>query len=1053
MSGPASSPGRSWRTVLFDDGRALVLVLLLVTIGGLAALLTMPQEEDPKITARHATVLTPYPGASALRVERLVSQLIEEELRQIEEVDEVRSTSRTGLSSVSVVLHEEVTDNAEGFAKLRDAAADVTPFLPEGAGAPQVIDDRGFAYTVLAGLVWDAKEAPSPLILKRTAEELRSRLRDVPGTEHTSVHGVGPEEVAVTLRPDTAQSLGLSEADIARALSRADAKGSAGTLHGAADELAVEVRGELATLDRVRAVPIGRGDRAQVRVGDVARVTRQVAAPEPQTAMIDGRRGVVVGTRMETGLRVGAWSADVREVLDEFAAELPEGVELRVVFDQSAYAQERFGSLLANLALGVALVVVILLFTLGWRAALIVTAAIPLTALATLMVMNFAGIPLHQMSVTGMIVALGLLVDAAIVTCDAVERRARQGLGAREAVASSVRRLWLPLLSSTATTVLAFLPITLLPGGAGEFVGPIADSVIIALICSYVLALTVVAALAGRFLAGKAERRAGEGRGPAARALGPRFERLLAASLARPRLSIGVALVLPLVGFASVRTLPSQFFPAADRNQFHVQIALSPQSSAEATRRAALRADALLEARDDVVSAEWFVGDSVPAFYYNLRMNQDGNRAFAEAMVTVRSVRGLFDLLMDVQAELERALPDAQVLARKIVQGPPVEAPVELRITGPDLAVLKALGEEARAILADVPDVVATTASVAGGEPKLWVEADEDAARRAGLSLRDVADGLAAKLRGASGGSVVEGEVAVPVVVRLDEEARGSVAALAGTVLTNPAAGGAVPGTPLSALGRLELAPAAAVITRYQGQRVNNVLAYVAADTLPSTAVKRFRELAAERGFEAPPGYAYAFGGDDEARSDAVNELLASVGLIVTATVAVVVLTFGSFRLGALVLVVAALSVGLGILCLAVFRFPFGFQPIIALMGLMGVAINAAIIILSGLKADPAAVAGDEAAVLAGTMETVRHITSTTLTTFAGFLPLILSAGFFWPPFATAIAGGVALSTVVSFFLVPQAFLLLTRRRPVTRLAGARPGAPRRAGEGTRALA
>ncbi|MEM9170190.1 MAG: efflux RND transporter permease subunit [Pseudomonadota bacterium] len=1027
---------RSLKSALFDDPRALALALVLIFVGGFADLATIPQEEDPKIVNRGAVVLTPFPGASAERVERLVTQRIEDALRELPEIKTVRSTSRTGLSSVSIVLQDEIIDNETVFSKARDQVSDVAPSLPAGALEPRFIDDRGYAFTVLVALVWTAEGPPKPLILKRIAEELQSRLRDVPGTEYTDISGVGDEEIAVTLRGDLAQSLGLSEAQIAALIARADAKGSAGQLFAPDAEVPIEVRGELDSLDRIRAVPLRAGAAGgQVRVGDVAEVRRQLVRPEAQSAFVDGRRAVVVGTRMETGLRVGGWAARVRRELDAFDEDLTEGVALERIFDQSEYAEKRFGDLGVNLLIGVGLVVTILFFTLGFRQALLVTLAIPLTALTTLAVMNAVGVKLHQMSVTGMIVALGLLVDAAIVMCDAIGRRLREGLAPRAAVVASVERLWTPLLSSTATTVLAFLPITLLPGGAGEFVGPIADSVIIALISSLVLALTVVPALAGRFLK---ERPRADGRpakgGITAPGLDAAFRGLLTVSLAAPRLSILAATVLPILGFIGVTTLPTQFFPSADRNQFHVQLRLGSEASLAATQKAVRTAEAVLRADDRVAETAWFAGNSAPSFYYNLQMNQDGARRFAEAMVTATSLSGLGRLQNDMQDRLERALPGVQILTRTIVQGPPTQAPVELRITGRDLKVLQELGEEARLIFSEIPEVVATTASVAGGGPKIWVEADEDEARRAGLTLGELSNALQAKLQGARGGSVVEGEAEVPVVVRLNDAARASVDEVGSVAVANPNARGArIEATPLRSLGKLALEPSPATITRYQGERVNAILGYVEAGALPSTAVEAFKREVDKGRFQMPYGYTYEFGGDDEARSDAVGALLSSVGVIVTLTVAILVLTFGSFRLGAVVLVVAAMSMGLGMLVLTVFRFPFGFQPVIALIGLVGVAINAAIIIMSNLKTIPAAVAGDAAAVKAGTLESSRHIISTTLTTFAGFLPLILSEGDFWPAFASAIAGGVVLSTVVSFFFVPQAFLLLTRANPVAR--------------------
>ncbi|MEM9839454.1 MAG: efflux RND transporter permease subunit [Pseudomonadota bacterium] len=1018
------------KTILYDNPRALIMVMLLVLVGGLAAFLTMPQQEDPKIRNRGAVILTPFPGASAERVERLVTQRIEDELRQLEAVDTISSTSATGLSSVRVILGDAINETDKEFSKVRDALADAVPLLPDGALEPQFIDDRGYAFTVLAALVWDADSPPNALILKRTADELQSRLRNVPGTEYTDIQGAGSEEVSVTLRSDLAQSLGLSEGDIARSLAAADAKVAAGQIFGTQNEVAIEVRGAFDTLDRIRDVPIREGrDNAQLLVGDVASVSRGLEEPEAEASYIDGRRAVIVGTRIDDGLRVGQWSARVRQELDAFEAELSEGIELRVIFDQSVYAGERFGTLIQNLLVGVTLVVAILFFTLGPRAAILVTLAIPLTALLSLMIMNFFGIPIHQMSITGLIVALGLLVDAAIVMCDAVGRSLRRGTPPREAVAKSVGRLWVPLLSSTATTVLAFLPITLLIGGAGEFVGSIADSVIIALISSLVLALTVIAALAGRFLKPNQSTERSSSGGIDLPVVGPAFKALLGWSLAAPRLSIAAALVLPALGFVGVTTLPTQFFPAADRNQFHVELLLPPQASLEETKRAADIADSFLESDPMITSADWVVGGAVPPFYYNLLGGNDGERNFAEAMVTSKSIRGLNILLNRLQDELSEELPNVQVNVRQLVQGPPTAAPFELRIQGRDLDELRRLGEQARLILSEIPEVTVSTASLSGGEPKLWLDADEEAVRAAGLSLRDVAGSLAAKLQGIQGGTVLEGENDVPVLVRLETDARGSLDEVASSTLSVP--GTDAVGVPLLSLGTLNLEPSPSTITRYEGERVNTVLAYVRAGTLPSLAVQAFQEAIAEGRFVMPQGYSYAFGGDDEARSDAVGALLASVGLITVAVIAVLVLTFGSFRLGAVVLVVAGLSMGLGMLSLVIAGYPFGFQPIIALMGLMGVAINAAIIIIATLKAIPEAVAGDRIAVRDGVMETSRHITSTTITTFVGFLPLILTEGDFWPPFATAIAGGVVLSTVISFFFVPQLFLLLTRSRPV----------------------
>ena len=1030
-------------TLVYRQPRLLALILLIIIASGVGAFLTMPREEDPTIANRNAVIVTAFPGATAARVEALVTEKIEDELRQLSEINEIRSSSRSGLSVITIELQETITDPEPSFAQVRDALDDARAQFPEGAGDPVFDDDRTYAYTILVALRWDVDSDPNLLILKRLANDLQDRLRNTPGTEIVTVHGAPEEEIIVTLDPAALASLNMTADQVAAAIRGADSKVAAGQLRGA-KTIALEVRGALDSLTRIRDIPIARGaDGAALQLGDIARVRRALVDPPDSLVLVDGQPAVVVGVRMETYRRVDQWAANVHDVLDEYRQSLGNGIGLTVLFDQSEYTSQRFNDLVTNLLLGITMVAIILFITLGWRAALIVVAAIPLTALVSLWVLQLLKIPIHQMSVTGLIVALGLLVDAAIVMVDAIQRRLTKGLSAPQAIRESVASLWVPLLSSTLTTVFGFMPIMLLEGASGEFVGPIAISVIVALIASFLLAIFVLPAIAGRSLEGvAASMRATPARdqhfwqaGLSFPPLTRWFKSALDWSLRRPVSAILATLILPVLGFVGMTTLTSQFFPEADRDQFTIELLLPPRTSIEQTRSAVLEAHAMLMARDDVKEVTWYLGESAPKFYYNLAMSQDGVPNFAEAQVTATSLRGIKDQIRDVQAELTSAFPGAQVLVRQILQGPPTFAPVELRFYGPDREILKELGEEARLLLSELPDVVLTQATLGSGSPKLWVNADEDQARQAGLSLVDVARQLDGQLEGAFGGSVVEGSEELPVRVRVGNATRRDLSQIRSIDILSPSAvssSNGFSGIPLDALGALELAPSRDTLSRLNGERVNTVSGYVQAGTLPATTLEQFMPLWAERIPNLPAGYRMEIGGDSEERSDAVGNLMSSVGLIVVLMLTTIVLTFNSFRLTAVVFAVAFQAIGLGLLCLTIFDFPFGFQPIVALVGLTGVAINAAIIIMSRLRRDPAAVAGEARAIRDGVMETSRHITSTTITTFAGFLPLILSDGGFWPPFATAIAGGVLLSTIVSFFFVPPLFMLITKRRPVT---------------------
>ncbi|MGI9462381.1 MAG: efflux RND transporter permease subunit, partial [Aestuariivirgaceae bacterium] len=302
------------------------------------------------------------------------------------------------------------------------------------------------------------------------------------------------------------------------------------------------------------------------------------------------------------------------------------------------------------------------------------------------------------------------------------------------------------------------------------------------------------------------------------------------------------------------------------------------------------------------------------------------------------------------------------------------------------------------------------------------------------LELGSIARQLEATLEGAIGGSLIEASEELPVRVRVGSSGRDSIDALRQSDVVGPdapqqAAGGAYPGVPLTALGSVRLVPAESPIFRRNGERVNTIQGYVHRSVLPEEALKKVQARIAASGLTLPPGYRFEVGGDADARNTVLGDLLAVAGIIVALSVATIVLTFNSFRLAAIAGIVSVLSMGLSLLALALFNYPFGIMAVIGVIGSVGVSINAAIIILTALQKNPCAAAGETAAIAETVMAQSRHITSTTITTFGGFLPLILAGGGFWPPFAMAIAGGVLLSTAVSFYFVPPAFALVTRRR------------------------
>ena len=1029
-------------TLFYRNKRIVALVILMIMAAGLSALISVGRQEDPTISNIFASIVTPYPGADPARVESLVTEKIEDALKRIPEIKEIESTSRTGISIVRVELGWNLsgTEIEQIWSEVRDAVSDARGKFPAGVAEPRFDNDRTGAFSAISAIHAAPGASAHPGIVRRYAEILQDRLRSLSGTKLVSVYGAREEEILVTIDPRKLVSVGLTAAQVSSAIAKADTKVRAGQIRGSGTDLLIEVVGEIKSLDRIRNVPLVDGVAGRiVRVSDVADVTRTVREPAASLAYADGVAAVLVAAKTEDAVQVDTWMADVHSVLAEFEAALPAGLTHRLLFDQSDYTADRLAGVMTNLLIGTALVVVVLLVTLGWRAALIVASILPLASLISLVGFQMAGIPIHQMSITGLIVSLGLLVDAGIVMTDEIRKKLESGADRLGAVGASVRRLAVPLLASTVTTALAFMPMALLPGPAGDFVGAIAIAVIIMLIASFVLALTVTPALSGWILKGP-----GDGTshgvlstGLRSRRLGALFGRSLNLALSFPKLAILGALILPVIGFGAFPTLEAQFFPGVDRDQFYVQLKLPSGTAIVETERAARRAEDLMRGNDTIRHIHWVIGESAPAFYYNMITDQDAESSFAEALITTSSPAATERLLPTLQRMLDQALPQARVTLRGLVQGPPVSAPVEIRVVGPDLQVLKEIGDQVRTIMVSVPDILQVKTQLTGGAPKVVLDLDEEKARLADLDLGAIARQLEASLEGAIGGSLVEAGEELPVRVRVGEGARKTVDALRRTDVLGPAArsqaaAGAYPGIPLTALGTIGLAPAESPIFRRGGERVNTIQGYTHRSVLPEEALKKVQARMVESGLTPPHGYRFEVGGDSDTRREVLANMLAAAGIIVALSVATIVLTFNSFRLSLITGLVAILALGLSLLALALFGYPFGIMAVIGVIGSIGVSINAAIIILTALQQNDGAMAGDRSAIAEVVLAQSRHIVSTTVTTLGGFLPLILAGGGFWPPFAMAIAGGVLLSTVVSFYFVPPAFALVVRTRSRT---------------------
>ncbi len=1031
----------------FRNTRLLILTMVMVVVWGLAASQSLPRQEDPTLVARIAVVNTRFPGASAERVEALVTKVVESEVAAIEEIKMLTSASRVGLSTVTIELQDAVKNADPVWSRVRDELEDANGQFPSGAFKPVLESAETRAYALITALTWNQGSEPNYAILRRFSEELAVQMRGVSGTEEVEDFGAPTEEIKVAVSAPDLAALGLSAQQLAQQVDSSDAKVTAGQLRNSQQNLAIEVDSALDDLEQIRQIPIRAEGGQFARLDDVATVERGVREPLTDLAIVNGKPAIALGILMESGQRIDQWAAAAHTQLEDFRTQLPGGISLDVIFDQSEYVANRLETLVSNLIFGAGLVVLVTFVAMGWRASLVVGTALPLTIAAVLGLMSMIGVAVHQMSVTGLIIALGLLIDNAVVAVDEIQMELKQGTPPERAVTKTVNYLKAPLFASTLTTILTFLPIALLPGPAGEFVGSIALTVILSLCASLLLSLSVIAALSGRFLGGQDRRRLRDNRGiktaalnfldrPGAwwnegfssRRLGRFYRWTLERATARPILAVALTFVVPIIGFAGAGGLEQQFFPSVDRDQFQIEMEFAGQQAIAATRADVLLArDRLLQYKE-VEQVHWFVGESAPKFFYNFTGSRQNSPNYAQAMVQLNTDKGVRDLIRTVQDELDVALPNARVLARQLEQGPPFEAPVELRIYGPNLDVLRELGAAAREILTTVPNVTHVRDSLSATVPKLALQIDEEQARLAGLTNAEIAQQLEATLEGAVGGSVLESTESLPVRVQIENESRGDLSQIAALNLQNEQLG-AENFRPLSALGAFELVPQLAQISRRNEQRVNTVQGFITAGTLPSEVLADFQAALAVKGFETPPGYYTEVGGEQAESGDAVGALLAYVGLLLLFMGTTLVLSLRSFRSAAIVAAIGIGSVGMALFALRVFGSLMGFMAVVGTMGLIGIAINGGIIVLSAINEDELAMRGDRVAVQNVVVRSTRHVLTTTITTMVGFIPLLMSGGAFWRPLAIAIAGGIGGSPFLALYFTPAAYLILHRRK------------------------
>ena len=990
--------------------------MLIVLVAGFAALTGLPRQEDPEIIQRFGLVRTLLPGASAERVETLVTQVLESRLRGIEEVNkaEIEATSRKNISILNIQLHDWVGDgeNDTVWSEVRSELAAAAADLPAEASSPELEVADLSVHAMLVAIRpknngdWREQDLHR---MVRLGERLEELLNAISGTKQTRIFGAPQEEVQVWIAPEAVANYGVAVEEVARALAGRDSRVSGGTLIGGNTGTAIELEDVAGSLDAVRALTVLPG----VRLDSVADVELGFETPKSVFARVGGRPAVVVATRIERESRIDKWTETARAQVETFAESLPPDLEATIFFEQDHYVSKRLEGLAGNLGLAVLIVVFVLIFFLGFKAASLLGLALVLSVMATLALMRPSGLYFQQMSVTGLIISLGLLIDNPIVSVEFFQSLRKRGVSVIEAVSQTGQHLWVPLLASSATTAFAFLPIAISAGPTSEFVGSMAVMVIFSLIASLGLALTIVLALAGVWGIGSGASHSLVHQGLSFAWLTALYRRSLIVIVRRPWVGVLVGLTLPILGFALITAVPRSFFPSVDRDMFEIQVQLPADATADATYEVAKSIEAFLEEYPQIKESHWFVGERSPRFYYNaISSGSDFVSSHGRGYVLTESAEATHKLLPELDKALRSKYAGIYVRATPFNQGPPIFAPIEISVIGDDLSVLEKLGDEVRLRLSNLDGVVYTLSGLSGSVPTLKVSSNWEEMAVSGIGENEIARGLAAQIDGVVASYLIEGDRQIPIRVRAKPLQDASSRFL------QPLAGASSGESVLDTVWE----PSVPTIERRAGQRRTLVQAWVTPYALPLPIQQEFLQDITDDPIQLPEGYAFSFQGESGETDQSTARLLETAQFFIVMMLVVIVISMRSFRRAAIVGIVAFLSLGLAMFGITISGQPLGFIGIVGSLGLVGLAVNGAIIVLSALMASAKAMQGNVEETADTVVNATRHILATTFTTIGGFMPLILFGETFWLPLAWAMVGGVGGSAVLALYMVPAMF-------------------------------
>ena len=933
-----------------ESNRVTAVTVLVILAAGMNAYQQMPRNEDPGFIIRTAHVMTLFPGASPRRVELLVTDKLEKTIQEIPQLDFIASTSKTGVSEIFVNVQERERKMRPIWDDLRRKVERASRDLPEGVIGPFVNDEFGDVFGTILTLTGEGFTYAE---LEDVSDQVRNVLLTIPEVAKVEVQGVQEERIFVEYNNARLAELGISAYQLMNLLESRNIVLPGGDINTGMERIALEPSGSFESIEDLgRTIVNVSGRSGMIYLEDIASIYRDYVDPPKQRVRSSGKPALALAVSLREGGNLIQLGKQVEAEVSRLQDLYPIGLEFDTIAFQPEVVERKVEDFVSNLVQAVAIVMLVMLVTLGLRTGLVVSSLIPSTIVMSLLVMSFFGIGLDQMSLAALIIALGLLVDNAIVVSESIMVRIATGIKPIEAAVESANELRVPLLTSSLTTAAAFLPIYLAESSTGEYTAPLFKVVSIALMCSWLLSLTLIPMLCVYFLKVKPV--------PQEERLNFRlyvaYRSLLLLSLRHRILSLlGVALIfgLTLQGFALI---PNIFFPPKDQAMFTAEFDLPIGTPIERTEAFVQRIESFIEAElktgperpQGVTNWASFIGQG-PQRYTLTYTPKQRSPEYAMMLLNTTSYGIVHDLIPRLETYCLESFPDVKPTIRSLLNGPPVEDPIEIRISGEDVDQVFAIVDQVKARLSTIRGTKNISDNWGAQTKKLVVRIDQPRARRAGLNSQDVAVSLQTVLSGFETTDYREEDKIIPVTLRSVAADRQDIGKLESLNIFSQLTGSAVP---LKQVADIDVTWEPAKYLRRDRLATVTVSAALELDFTAVEIINQLDPWLREEKLDWPVGFDFAYGGEIEASVKANESVMAKVPIGALIIVLLLVGQFNSIRRPLIILTTIPLGLIGAVFGLLVAKSHFGFMTFLGVISLAGIVINNAIVLLDRIKVE-----------------------------------------------------------------------------------------------------